>query len=89
MPWILAWDPRVPEGLRGLPPAERQRLLATILSLADDPTPAGARSLPGKPSWFRLDDGPFCILYAVDRLDSSVTVYAVTKDDELLGPQLY
>jgi mRNA-degrading endonuclease RelE of RelBE toxin-antitoxin system len=89
MQWTLAWDPRVPEGLRALPAAERQRVLSTILSLADDPMPAGARSLPGKPHWFRLDDGPFCILYAVDRVESSVTVYAVMKDEELLGPDRY
>lgn len=85
----LRWDLRVPEGLRSLAESERRRVVRTILSLVDDPQPPGARSLPGKPSWFRLDDGPFSVLYAVDRPDSTLTVYGVTKDGELLGPDLY
>ncbi|MGD0110628.1 MAG: hypothetical protein ABSD48_02080 [Armatimonadota bacterium] len=82
----LRWDARVPEGLRPLPEVERRRVLRTILALADDLTPAGARPLPGKPQWFRLQDGPFSILYAMDAADSTLTVYAVTQDGELLGP---
>jgi len=82
----LRWDDRVPEGLRSLPEVERRRVLRMTLALADDPTPAGARPLPGKPQWFRLQDGPFSILYAIDTMDSTLTVYAVTQDDELLGP---
>ncbi len=81
----LRWDLRVPVGLRSLSQAERRRVTETILSLADDPMPSAARSLPGKPQWFRLDDGPFCILYALDATDSVVTVYVVSKDGRPLG----
>ena len=82
----LRWDLRVPKALRSLSGSERGRVVNTILSLVDDPTPPGARSLPGKPDWFRLDDGPFCLLYAIDAASSTVTVYAVMRHGELLGP---
>lgn len=86
MPLELRWDLRVPEGLRSLPEIERRRVVNLMLSLVEDPEPPGARSLPGKPNWFRLDDGPFRLLYAVDVEDATVTVYAVMKEGELLGP---
>jgi len=89
MPLELRWDLRVPQGLRSLPESERLRVVRAILSLVEDPQPPGSRSLPGKPNWFRLDDGRFCILYAVDRVDSTLTIYAVTRDGELLEPDSY
>ncbi len=85
----LRWDLRVPEGLRALPRSERLRVTQLILSLPEDPQPPASRSLPGKPSWFRLDDGPFTILYAIDATDATLTVYAVTREGELLGPDLF
>ncbi len=85
----LRWDLRVPDALRALPDGERRRVLVTILALEDDPQPPATRSLPGKPSWFRLDEGRFCVLYAIDSVDSTLTIYAVTKDGEVLGPELY
>ncbi len=85
----LRWDLRVPKGLQSLSASERRRVVRMILSLADDPEPLGAISLPGKPNWFRLDDGPFCLLYAIDRKDATLTIYAVTKDGEPLTPEDY
>lgn len=81
----LRWEERVPRGLRTLPPADRRWVTETILSLVDNPRPPGARPLPGKPQWFRLQLGPFGILYAVHSVDSTVTVYAVTRDGEPLS----
>jgi mRNA-degrading endonuclease RelE of RelBE toxin-antitoxin system len=82
----LRWDFRVPEGLRALPDSERRLVTRTILSLLEDPWPRGACSLPGKPTWFRLEEGPFSLVYALDPEESALTVYGVTKDGELLGP---
>ena len=84
----LRWDLRLPQGLRTLPDSERRRVVEIILSLVDDPKPIGARALPGKPNWFRLDEGHFRVHYAIDSIDSTLTIYAVTKDGELLGPDL-
>ncbi len=85
MPFELRWDLRVPEGLRSLPEVERRRVVNLMLSLVEDPEPPDSRSLPGKPHWFRLDEGPFRLLYAIDTIDATVTIYAVMKDGELLG----
>jgi mRNA-degrading endonuclease RelE of RelBE toxin-antitoxin system len=82
----LRWEFRVPEGLRALPDSERRLVIRTILSLLEDPRPRGARALPGKPTWFRLSEGPFSLVYAIDLQESTLTVYGVSRDGELLGP---
>jgi len=82
----LRWDFRVPQGLRSLPDSERRLVIRAILSLLEDPRPRGARSLPGKPTWFRLEEGPFSLVYAIDPKESTLTVYGVSREGELLGP---
>jgi mRNA-degrading endonuclease RelE of RelBE toxin-antitoxin system len=82
----VVWDLRVPEVLRRLAPSERRRAVSVILSLADEPTPPRARSLPGKPNCFRLRDGRLGFIYVLDPPTATVTVYAVTRDGELLEP---
>ena len=83
----LCWEPRVPKGLRTLSYPERRRVVATILSLLDDPEPPGVRPLPGKPTWFRLQDGPFGLVYALDLQSATLTIYIVTKNREPLGAE--
>jgi mRNA-degrading endonuclease RelE of RelBE toxin-antitoxin system len=80
------WDLRVPAALRHLAPGDRRRAVGLVLSLADDPTPPKARALPGKPNCYRLSDGRLGIIYAIDPPTATVTVYVVTMDGELLGP---
>jgi mRNA-degrading endonuclease RelE of RelBE toxin-antitoxin system len=90
MRYEVFWDPRVPQGLRSLPEAERKRVVGRILSLSDEPVPSEARRLSRPPSGaFRLDDGRFRLLYVVDARIRTVTIYAVLKDGELLNPDAY
>jgi len=81
----VRWDVRVPEGLRGLPPEERRQVVAAILSLADEPVPAGARPLGEPPGPFRLVLGRFWIVYVFDPRSNAVIVYQVLKDGQLLN----
>ncbi len=89
MPYEVLWDPRVPQALRSLAAPERKRVVNRILSLGDDPLPAGARQLRSSPVSFKLDDGRFVLLYIVDSAAHTVTVYAVLKDGELLNAREY
>ena len=51
--------------LRRLPPEDQQRVLRTILPLADDPFPRGSRKLSGYDDVFRIHVGRYRVLYSV------------------------
>ena len=51
--------------LRRLPRDEQERVARTMLALADDPFPGGARKLSGYDDVFRARAGCYRILYSV------------------------
>ena len=53
----------------------RQRLVAAIGSLADDPRPSGAEKLSGMKDRFRIRVGDYRVVYAIE--DDILTVYVV------------
>lgn len=89
MSYEVRCDTRVSQALRLLPELERKRVVSTVLSLADDPVPPGARQLPSPRRAFRLRDGRFDIHYVVDMETQTVTVYQVLKDNQLLNAAAY
>jgi mRNA interferase RelE/StbE len=57
------------------PKRDRQRVVARIQALADEPRPAGCEKLAGNAARLRLRQGNFRVVYAVD--DSVRTVEIV------------
>lgn len=54
---------------------DRQRVVARIQSLADDPRPSGCEKLAGPSNLFRVRQGEYRVVYAID--DSRCTVDVV------------
>ena len=53
----------------------RQRIVAAIGSLSDDPRPAGVEKLSGMKDRFRVRVGDFRVVYAIE--DDALVVYVV------------
>ena len=54
---------------------DRQRIVTRILALADEPRPAGCEKLAGAEGCYRVRQGQFRVVYAIN--DSSHTVEVV------------
>jgi mRNA interferase RelE/StbE len=61
---------------------DRQRMVAKILALADEPRPAGCEKLAGESDWYRIRVGRFRIVYSIadDKLLVLVVRVAQRKD---------
>jgi len=53
----------------------RQRIVAAIGSLSDDPRPSGVEKLSGMKDRFRIRVGDFRVVYAIE--DDALVVYVV------------
>jgi mRNA interferase RelE/StbE len=62
--------------LENLPPKIRRRLSVRIQGLETDPRPPGAEKLSGQEK-YRLRQGDYRVLYAIDDAAESVTVVKV------------
>jgi len=58
--------------------ADRQRIVARIETLADNPRPAGCKKLSGSER-YRIRQGPYRIVYAIE--DKQLVVYVVKIGD--------
>jgi mRNA interferase RelE/StbE len=56
---------------------ERQRIVARIGELADNPRPHGSQKLAGHRNRYRVRQGPYRILYSVNDAASEVVVVKV------------
>jgi mRNA interferase RelE/StbE len=65
----------VAKDLRGIPKADLRRILARMEALRDDPRPPGCEKLSGTDEWYRVRQGVYRIVYAVD--DGAVIVEVV------------
>jgi mRNA interferase RelE/StbE len=59
------------------PKRERQRIVARIRRLADEPRPRGAQKLAGHRDRYRIRQGPYRIVYAVNDAAAEVVVVKV------------
>lgn len=64
---------RARDELADLPTAARERVRDRIRQLADDPRPAGARKLTGRPAW-RLRVGDYRVIYEVRDEEREIVV---------------
>jgi len=58
--------------------ADRQRIVARIKTLADNPRPVGCKKLSGSER-YRIRQGPYRIIYAIE--DKQLVVYVVKIGD--------
>ncbi|NOX69172.1 MAG: type II toxin-antitoxin system RelE/ParE family toxin [Gammaproteobacteria bacterium] len=58
--------------------ADRQRIVARIKALADNPRPAGCKKLSGSER-YRIRQGPYRIVYAIE--EQQLIVYVVKIGD--------
>lgn len=56
---------------------ERQRIVRRIRALATDPRPFGGEKLAGEGDRYRVRQGRYRIVYAIDDGTATVTVYKV------------
>ena len=57
--------------------ADRQRIVARIQALADDPRPAGSEKLAGYDTRFRVRQGNYRVIYEINDAASEITIYRV------------
>lgn len=62
--------------LEGLPPKIRKRISTKIQGLGTDPRPPGSEKLSGQEK-YRIRQGDYRVLYAIDDGSTSVTVVKV------------
>ena len=56
---------------------DRQRIVTRILALADEPRPAGCEKLAGAEGCYRVRQGQFRIVYAINDASDTVEVVKV------------
>jgi mRNA interferase RelE/StbE len=56
---------------------DRQRIVARILALADEPRPVGCEKLAGAEGRYRVRQGQFRIVYAINDASDTVEVVKV------------
>ena len=57
------------------PKTDRQRLTARIQTLAGDPRPGGCEKLAGYDDRYRVRQGDYRVVYAVDDAEQIVTIF--------------
>lgn len=63
--YSLYIKPSAGKELEALPARDRQRIVARIQALADEPRPPGCEKLSGEQK-YRVRQGPYRVLYTVD-----------------------
>ena len=63
--YSLYIKPSAGKELEALPAKDRQRIVARLQALADEPRPAGYEKLSGDEK-YRVRQGPYRVLYTVD-----------------------
>lgn len=77
MRYSVELSPRAQRHLRNLPRSVRDRILASLHALADNPHPLGSRKLAGTENRYRVRVGDYRILYGVIGSPPSILVTAV------------
>lgn len=57
--------------------ADRRRLVARIESLATDPRPAGCEKLSGAEDKYRVRQGSYRVVYAIDDEARTITIFKI------------
>ena len=75
----IVFHPDVLKQLQRLPRDAFETALLAIVSLAENPRPAGAKKLVGADDDWRIRFGRYRIIYQVDNAANTITVFVVAK----------
>jgi len=76
MPYQVLLKRSAEKELDALPASVRERVVARLLDLEENPRPIGVTKLQGQAS-YRLRVGNYRVLYTIDDTDRLVTLYAI------------
>ena len=81
----LELDRRVADEIKTYPPKHAKQVALRIFALASDARPHDCTKLSGTEDAYRVDQGEYRIIYAIDDKLHLVTIYAVgsRNDDEI------
>lgn len=77
----IEWKRSAAKELRKLPSDIMLRIIAAVEGLAADPHPVGARKLEGSEHSYRIREGPYRVIYEVER--STITIIKVAHRREV------
>jgi mRNA interferase RelE/StbE len=63
--------------------ADRERIVARIQGLADNPRPHGSEKLAGYDDRYRVRQGDYRVVYLIDDHTSTVTIYRIGHRREI------
>lgn len=75
----IEFHPDVLKQLQRLPRDAFEAALRTIIGLAENPRPAGAKKLVGQHGDWRVRFGQYRVIYQIEDAGAVVTVFAVVK----------
>ena len=81
----VTWSEKASKHVRQLDKLVKKRLVGTVNDLAENPRPAGVKPVIGLPGVFRIRDGRYRILYAVDDDRQTITIEDVRYHSKVHG----
>jgi len=81
----ITWSEKASKHLRQLDKLVKKRLVGTVNDLADNPRPAGVKPVMGLPGVFRIREGRYRILYAVDDDRRTIRIEDVRHHSKVHG----
>lgn len=77
----LVFEAAAVRDLKRLPREQVERVMSRILSLRDDPRPAGVRKISGSKSDWRIRIGSYRVIYHIDDAAATVAIMRVRTRD--------
>ncbi|NLD39364.1 MAG: type II toxin-antitoxin system RelE/ParE family toxin [Desulfatiglans sp.] len=69
--------------IKALPPKQYRQIVATILSLRENPAPSDSKQLSGDAGYHHVDIGEHRIIYRFDKDKVNIAVIGNRNDDEV------
>ena len=82
---VVTWSEKASKHFRQLDKPVRKRIAETINHLADNPQPPGAKPVMGLPGVFRVREGRWRVLYAVDDVRRTISIEDVRHHSRVRG----
>ena len=80
--YAVHYSNRAESEVRKLPRGAQLRILRKVEGLKDNPRPYGVRKIEGSDDLYRIRDGDYRIIYAIDDRRGSVMVWGVAHRGE-------
>ena len=77
MAYRVRFKPSATDALRKQPKAQQRRVIAKAEALAEDPRPPGCKKLSASEAFYRIHDGDYRIVHAVEDQELIILVVRV------------